>query len=417
MARMVACDIMRSIQFSFPGVHGLRNSLRKWLLISYLAIVALFTGGVVLTLFIIGGVGDRTKLLVDRHWHDSNLIAQVHSLLSDVALFLNLSPEDPATATAQRELQRKIDELIAQIASSTFRENFRSQQIAQLTQLKVSLAGPIEVLTRLERQNQAADNALKPLIEEANRRGRRDLTVAALAFLCRVEPGYPVQFVSESLIQFGYEPARLLGQRMTILELIHPDDRSRVETMINRNVENRESQEFFLECRLKTSHGEVRWGDCRMLVQRDERGAATHLQGVLLDITEKIRLREQAAQASRLASLGELAAGVAHEINNPKATILLNAAVLKEISEGMLRYLDQLWQERGELALGRMPYERLRVEIPRLQTEVLEAAGRIRRIVEDLKEFAGAEPPEFRQAVDLNAVVQTAVRLTGNALK
>jgi polar amino acid transport system substrate-binding protein len=64
-----------------------------------------------------------------------------------------------------------------------------------------------------------------------------------------------------------------------------------------------------------------------------------------------------------------------------------------------------------------MPYARLRNEIPRLQAEVLEAAGRIRRIVDDLKEFAGAEPPEFRQAVDLNAVVQAAVRLTGNALK
>jgi polar amino acid transport system substrate-binding protein len=52
-----------------------------------------------------------------------------------------------------------------------------------------------------------------------------------------------------------------------------------------------------------------------------------------------------------------------------------------------------------------------------LQTEVLEAAGRIRHIVEDLKEFAGAQPPEFRQALDLNTVVQAAVRLTGNALK
>lgn len=631
MARMVAYDIMLSIHFSFPGVHSLRRSLRKRLLISYLTIVALFTGGVVMTLFIIGGVGDRTKLLVDRYWQDSNLIAQVHSLLSDVALFLNLSPEDPDTSAAQEELQGKIEGLIAQIASSTFREDFRSQQVAQLTQLKVSLAGPIEVLARLERQNQAADDALKPLIDEASRHGRRDLardlTIAALAyrdyyitanpsdleifrqqverlgqsplsagfarqfvvfrdhgeavfarrmelrssreqvvaqikslsdnmrertelyaqqvvypareeiqaglaiipnilltavivsglaalgisllmarrisvpmeraaiamrrieqgdltarvevegndeidmlgrainslaislrqtledlhstvqrlreseerfrqiadqrleleriinasptlaFLCRVEPGYPVQFVSESLTQFGYEPARLLEQRMTILELIHPGDRTRVETLITRNVNSSDSQEFFLECRLMTSHGEVRWGDCRMLVQRDEQGAATHLQGVLLDITEKIRLREQAAQASRLASLGELAAGVAHEINNPNATILLNAAVLKEISQGMLRYLDQLWQERGDLALGRMPYARLRVEIPRLQMELLEAAGRIRRIVEDLKEFAGAEPPEFRQAVDLNAVVQTAVRLTGNALK
>jgi polar amino acid transport system substrate-binding protein len=79
--------------------------------------------------------------------------------------------------------------------------------------------------------------------------------------------------------------------------------------------------------------------------------------------------------------------------------------------------LDEFREAHGELDLGRMPYARLRTEVPRLHAEVLDAAGRIRRIVEDLKEFAGAEPPDFRQAVDLNAVVQTAVRLTGNALK
>jgi PAS domain S-box-containing protein len=238
-----------------------------------------------------------------------------------------------------------------------------------------------------------------------------------LAFLCRIEHGYPINFVSESLAQFGYNPADLLQKHVTVLQLVHPADRPRVEAAIDHHVVDRESRELLQEFRILTNREEIRWVDCRLLVQRDSEGTAIHLQGVLLDITEKIRLREQAAQASRLASLGELAAGVAHEINNPNATILLNAAVLKEIGEGMLRLLDEIWRERGELDLGRMPYARLRSEIPRLQAEVLDAAGRIRRIVEDLKEFAGAEPPEFRQVVDLNAVVQAAVRLTGNALK
>lgn len=609
----------------------MRRSLRKRLLLSYLAIIALFTGGVVLTILMVGGVGDRTKLLVDRHWSDSTLIVEVHSLLSEVALFLNLSPGDPATTVAQRELQGKVDALMTQISGSSFREDFRSQQVAELAQLKVSLAGPIEVLARLERQNQEADDALAPLLDEATRLGRRDLarelTIAALAyrdyyvtanpsdleifrqqverlgqrplsadfarrlarfrhhgegvfarrlelrssreqvvaqirtlsdslrertelyargvvypareqiqsglavipnilvgvvvasglaalaislllsrrisvpmeraavalrkieqgdltarveisgndeidllgrainslavslwktlddlrntverlreseeryrqiadqrlvleriinasptlaFLCRVDAGYPVQFVSDSVTQFGYQPAEFLQQQMSVLPLIHPEDRGRVKDLISRHVADRDSRELLVEFRIQARNGEVRWVDCRLLPQRDAEGVATHLQGVLLDVTEKIRLREQAAQASRLASLGELAAGVAHEINNPNATILLNAAVLKEIGEGTLQLLDELWRERGELPLGRMPYARLRLEIPRLQSEVLEAAGRIRRIVEDLKEFARSEPPDICQEVDLNEVAQAAVRLTGNALR
>ena len=174
-------------------VSRVRGSLRKRLLISYLAIVALFTGGVVLTLFIIGGVSERTSLLVDRYLQDNNLLAQMHSLLSEVAQFVNLSPEDPATAAAQHELQVKIDRLSAQIAGSSFREDFRSQQVAQLTQLKVNLAGPIEVLARLERQNQAADDALKPLVDEAVRQ-----------LLVPVSQGLSIEFDRGSGVHVGF---------------------------------------------------------------------------------------------------------------------------------------------------------------------------------------------------------------------
>jgi PAS domain S-box-containing protein len=238
-----------------------------------------------------------------------------------------------------------------------------------------------------------------------------------LALQSRIENGYPIEFASASLEQFGYPLADLSQQPLTLLQLVAPKDRERVETVIDQQLAERNTREFFLEFAVRSAGGELRTVDCRLLVERDEQGRATHLQGVFLDISEKLRLREQAAQASRLAALGELAAGVAHEINNPNGMILFNATVLKDLGARMLQQLDELWRERGELDLGRIPYAQLRVEIPRLQTEVLDAAGRIRRIVEDLKAFARSDTPECRQEVDLNVVAQTAVRLTGNALK
>lgn len=135
------------------------------------------------------------------------------------------------------------------------------------------------------------------------------------------------------------------------------------------------------------------------------------------DITERIMLREEAERAGRLASLGELAAGVAHEINNPNALVLLNAPVLREIWAAAVPMLDRVCREHGDFPLGQMSYSRLRGEVPRLFEEVEQAARRIRGIVEELKEFVNREDGAAEQEVDLNEVVRSAASLVRNTRK
>lgn len=149
----------------------------------------------------------------------------------------------------------------------------------------------------------------------------------------------------------------------------------------------------------------------------DGEGKVASVIEVNSDITEKLRLREESIHQSRLAALGELAAGVAHEINNPNALILLNAPVLQEVSEQMLALLEEKFHRDGDFLLGRLPYSRMRSELPRLHTGVVEAAGRIRRIVEDLKGFAREGGRECEETTDLNAAVETALRLTDHYLQ
>lgn len=150
---------------------------------------------------------------------------------------------------------------------------------------------------------------------------------------------------------------------------------------------------------------------------RNDQGKVTHAILLAGDVTEKNKLREEAERASRLASLGELAAGIAHEINNPNALILLNASLVRRSCADAAPILMEHYRERGDFPLGGLMYSEMSRELPHLFSEMLEGAERIRRIVADLKDFARPETSEMDSVIDLNEVVMAAVRLVGNAIK
>ena len=82
------------------------------------------------------------------------------------------------------------------------------------------------------------------------------------------------------------------------------------------------------------------WG-IKAFPMRDEKGQIVSVIHLASDITEKIRMREETERSGRLASLGQLAAGVAHEINNPNALILHNIPILKETWADVEAILDE----------------------------------------------------------------------------
>jgi two-component system NtrC family sensor kinase len=112
------------------------------------------------------------------------------------------------------------------------------------------------------------------------------------------------------------------------------------------------------------------------------------------------RTREQALLAERLASLGTLAAGVAHEINNPMAFVAGNV-------ESVLRRLKAA--SRGELGLD-LP------ECEAALSEALIGAGRVRDIVSDLRTFAHT-PDESLRSVDAAHLISAVTRIVHNELR
>ena len=129
----------------------------------------------------------------------------------------------------------------------------------------------------------------------------------------------------------------------------------------------------------------------------------------------------------KLASIGQLAAGVAHEINNPMGFIMSNLRSLKNYTETEQQYLNALEEavknccpeeQRRQLEelCHRLDLSFIQEDIPSLITESLEGAERVKRIVLDLKDFARADESGLKET-DLNQCVQSTVNIVRNEIK
>jgi PAS domain S-box-containing protein len=119
--------------------------------------------------------------------------------------------------------------------------------------------------------------------------------------------------------------------RELFLSRVHPEDRNAVDEAIERARASPETFEF--EYRLLRPDGETRWLISRGRYGHNDRGGVRELIGVAIDVTAQVNAnlelrlqREEMARMSRVSSMGELTASLAHELNQPLTAIASNAA-------------------------------------------------------------------------------------------
>ncbi len=110
---------------------------------------------------------------------------------------------------------------------------------------------------------------------------------------------------------------------------VHPDDVQAAEERVNDAIAG--DHPFESSFRVLRPDGSTRFIEARTIMQRDAGGRATRITGVNIDVTTKKELEAQLLRSQRLESLGRLAGGLAHDLNNMLAPMLVGPAMLRDV--------------------------------------------------------------------------------------
>lgn len=221
---------------------------------------------------------------------------------------------------------------------------------------------------------------------------------------------------------FGYQREEIIGQPAA--RFLPEDAHPRLQEVLRRRMVGEQIPEA--ENRIIAKNGTIRdivfaSGQARI---KDSQGRVTALVLCGADITERkenervrARHREELLRTDRMASLGILVSGVAHEINNPNNFIILNGDNLRDIWKDIRPVLDHHQAEHPGFQVAGLPYSEVRDETGRLIHGIQEGARRIKAIVQHLKDFARQAPSDMSQSVDLNQVVEASVTILGALIR
>jgi signal transduction histidine kinase len=124
------------------------------------------------------------------------------------------------------------------------------------------------------------------------------------------------------------------------------------------------------------------------------------------DITEEKRMERQLIQSEKLASIGVLVSGIAHEINNPNNYISVNIPILRDYINTVIPIIDEYAEKHPDLEILHMPYAEFREDIIELLDNIQYGSRQIKSIVKDLKVFSKPDQDKPIEKIDLKPMFE-----------
>lgn len=257
---------------------------------------------------------------------------------------------------------------------------------------------------------------------------------------------FRMTFVSNNAVHvLGYHPEEMLADPNFWFEHIHPEDVPQIFSSIAKLFTEGERT---YEYRFMSRSGQYVWMHDMLRLIRDEAGNPVEVVGSLTDITERKKMEdalfkkgeeqqslikklqeahEQLLQSEKMASVGQLAAGIAHEINNPIGFINSNVGTLQNYVEKLFSVIDEFEKlikddsQDSTIAKMNVIHEEadltfLKDDIHDLVSESMDGLKRVKDIVQSLKDFSHVGETDWQEA-DIHHGIDSTLNIVNNEIK
>jgi PAS domain S-box-containing protein len=239
-----------------------------------------------------------------------------------------------------------------------------------------------------------------------------------VSYTCNADENLTITFVSNRIKEItGYTPEQFTDDPAFWQEHIHPDEQKEILKEL-KSATHKGTYQF--EYRFQAADGSYRWfSDHRHLIKPGNR-SRSHMVGAWQDITEDKRVRQegelrlqQMIQSHKLKALGEVVAGVAHEINNPVSFIANNIPLLEEMWTAVEPILASDGASHPDWGDKGMGYVEVCTNMKEIIEEFKIASQRIKRVITGLKEFARVDETVQKKPVKIEEVIQGVLIIVG----